>query len=1022
MKTAPHELHLFDTIPTPALLLNIDDNFSIYSVNESLIEEYGNYADFYTGISISDFLQLSPEQSERLKRKLTNVRLYNEPLKLKIDAVLSYELVVKVIDYPNKYLVVYLKRETYSTTQNLNGIIESIDAIIWEVDPATFEFTFISSKVSAVLGYSPKEWLTTPNFWQDHIHPDDRIRAIEFCLSQTENNLNHQFEYRMIHSSGSIVWIKDIVSIIHVEGKKMLTGVMIDITEEKNKRLITQASDVSQERKSEKSIQRIQSNNERYSYVMKATFDAIWDWDILSESVEWGEGIYTLFGYSMKHQSTSDDFWENRIHPMDLVRVKESLAYAFDNGLENWSEEYQFQRADGSYAFIIDKAIIIRDEEKNPIRMVGAMRDITERKEEELRLKLLESVIVNMNDAVVIIDGNQDSPRDSKIIYCNESMLAISEYALHELVGYSPGAFFGENTSKKTVRSMYYATVKKKSFSAELLIYTKQNKEVWLDINMNPIRSVDGKTKSIITASDITEKKYAEERKSYFAKISAAFNNELSLKDNIAKVLKIINKYSNVSKLEFWTVGVNGKNIHLTSTLGFLDQNSELRNDRAQAVFETEKIHSWEASGDDLSNEEVSFTYGIPIKVNGQMVAVLIAHSNNNDKTIRDFVKYRGLSAHLGSEIKRKQLQQELMLIVNTAPDIIALIGENYVYKKVNQSHSTFLNSSDELVDTSSILDFVHPDYMAFFKGKIDNVFSTMKSETFEVKYIIENEEKWLSWTLSSFADNETLLCIAKNVTSNKTAEIELKSLYKALDQHAKKLARTNAELEQFAYIASHDLQEPLRMISNFLSLLEKKYDGQLDDKAKQYIYFAVDGATRMRQIILDLLNYSRISADQLKMENVVVGDVMEEIKILFSQQICETNAKLIYTDLPTIKSHKAPIRQLFQNLISNSVKYKREDVDPLIEIDYSIEADHHVFTISDNGIGIPEKYSESVFQLFHRLHPKNEYSGTGLGLSIAKKIVENYGGEIWISKTDRETGTQIQFTLPINSTTNGNV
>ena len=1022
MRTAPHELHLFDTIPTPALLVNIDDNFTIYSVNESVIEHYGNYVGFYTGLSLGMFLNLNAEQSERLNKTLAKARIYSKPLKLKIDTIQSYELTVQAVDYPNEYLVVYLKKVANPTVQNLNGIIESIDAIIWEVDASTLEFTFISSKVSAVLGYSPKQWLATPNFWQDHIHPEDRVSAIEFCMSQTEQNLNHQFEYRMIHASGSIVWIKDIVSIIHVDGKKMLTGVMIDITQEKSSFQLNSTSNGSHEPKFEKSIQRIQSHNERYSYVMKATFDAIWDWDILAESVEWGDGISSLFGYSLKHQSVSDDFWEDRIHPMDLERVKEGLTYAFDNNMENWSEEYQFRRSDGSYAFVIDKGIIIRDEENTPIRMVGAMRDISERKEEELRLKLLESVIVNMHDAVVIVDNNQENPRDSKIIYCNESMLTISEYSLDELVGHCPSVFIGKNTSKKTVQRMYHAGVKKKSLSTELLIYTKQNKEVWLDVNMNPIRSVDGKTKSILTASDITEKKYAEERKLYFEKISAAFNNELSLKENMDKVLKVINKYSSVSKLEFWTVGVNGQNIHLTNTLGFGNNSIGVHSDLAQEVFNSGKIQSGEDLSGNFSNSETSFTYGIPIKVNKQMIGVLIVHSNNDDKTIRDFIKYRGLSAHLGGEIKRKQLQQELMLIVNTAPDIIALIGENYIYKKVNQSHSAFLNSTDELVDTSSILDFVHPDYVTFFKGKIDAVFATMKSETFEVKYVIQNEVKWLSWTLSSFADNETLLCIAKNVTANKTAEIELKSLYKELDHHAKKLARTNAELEQFAYIASHDLQEPLRMITNFLSLLEKKYDGQLDDKAKQYIYFAVDGATRMRQIILDLLNYSRVSADQLKMEHVTVGDVIEEIKILFSQQICESNAKITYTNLPTIKSHKAPLRQLFQNLISNSIKYKRDNVDPIIEIEYTLEGDHYLFKLSDNGIGIPAEYKETVFQLFHRLHPKNEYSGTGLGLSIAKKIVENFGGEIWISTTGHETGTQIQFTLPINNATNGNM
>ncbi len=1017
METQHHQLHIFDTIPTPALLLNLDDDFSIHSVNESFIQLFGNYVDFYIGPSIADFLQLDIEQSEQLIISLKKVQHDHKPLKLKIDHPRGYELEVQMIAAPEEYLVAYLKENSLASSKTLNGIIESINGFIWEADPATLEFSFISSKVRDVLGYSSKEWMQTPDFWQDHIHPEDRVSAIEFCKIHTEQNLNHQFEYRMIHANGAIVWIKDIVSIIHVDGEKLLTGVMIDITQEKTNP--SKGSGLN-EPVLEKKIQQIQSHNERYSYVMKATFDAIWDWDIQSQSVEWGEGIYTLFGYSLKHQSTSDDFWEDRIHPMDAERVKEAIAYAFDNHLENWSEEYRFRRSDGSYAFVIDKGIIIRDDQNVPVRMVGAMRDISERKEEELRLKLLESVIVNMHDAVVIVDDNVESPRDSKIMYCNESMLNISEYSLDDLVGHRPGIFFGKNTSKKSILQLFHANSRKKYLSTELLIYTKQKKEVWLDINMNPIRSIDGKTKSIIIASDITEKKYEEERKSYFEKISAAFNNELCLKENISKVLKVVDKHSSVSALEFWTVGVNGQNIHLTGSHGSDKAKFVPLDELARIVFESGKIQSWDNTDGHLSAiNKGYFIYGIPVKVNKEMIGVLIAYSTNNDKTIRDFVKYRGLSEHLGGEIKRKQLQEELMLIVNTAPDIIALIGENYIYKKVNKSHTAFVNTSNTFVEKSSILDYVHPDHLTFFQGKIDAVFETKESETFEVKYVIENEVKWLSWTLSSFADNETLLCIAKNVTANKTAEIELKSLYKELEQHARKLARTNAELEQFAYIASHDLQEPLRMVTNFLSLLEKKYDGQLDDKAKQYIYFAVDGATRMRQIILDLLNYSRVGADQLKLENVEVKDVIEEIKILFSQQICESNTKIIYSDLPEIVSHKAPLRQLFQNLISNSIKYKQVDIDPIIEIGCSQVDASYEFTISDNGIGIPKEYHEKVFQLFHRLHPKDAYTGSGLGLSIAKKIIENLGGEIWIQPKDNETGTQIHFTVPINSAPN---
>jgi light-regulated signal transduction histidine kinase (bacteriophytochrome) len=269
-------------------------------------------------------------------------------------------------------------------------------------------------------------------------------------------------------------------------------------------------------------------------------------------------------------------------------------------------------------------------------------------------------------------------------------------------------------------------------------------------------------------------------------------------------------------------------------------------------------------------------------------------------------------------------------------------------------------------------------------------------------------------YEISGYPADNGLSVYFKDITDRKLWETQLKELNKNLQKNAKELAISNAELEQFAYVASHDLQEPLRMVTSFLTQLEKKYSDVVDDKGRQYIYFAVDGAKRMRQIILDLLDFSRVGRTENDLEEIDLNKVVNEICGLYHRQIEELEGTVEYHDLPRLTSYKTPIRQIFQNLIGNSLKYHSRDRVPRIEIT-SNETDSMIeIAVKDNGIGIAEEYFEKIFIIFQRLHNREEYSGTGMGLAIAKKIIENMGGKIWVESKEGE-GTTFYFTLQKN-------
>ncbi|GAA2347613.1 sensor histidine kinase [Dactylosporangium salmoneum] len=255
---------------------------------------------------------------------------------------------------------------------------------------------------------------------------------------------------------------------------------------------------------------------------------------------------------------------------------------------------------------------------------------------------------------------------------------------------------------------------------------------------------------------------------------------------------------------------------------------------------------------------------------------------------------------------------------------------------------------------------------------------------------------------------------INADLTDVQEARRQVEEANRMLEQQAAELTRSNRDLEQFAYVASHDLQEPLRKVASFCQLLQRRYSGQLDERADQYIGFAVDGAQRMQRLINDLLAFSRIGRLTNGFTEVDLNKVVLDAAAQFDAQREATNAEIIFTDLPAVRGEEPLLGALFSNLIGNAIKFRRPDVPPRIIIDgHPTETGEYEISVEDNGIGIEPEFADKVFVIFQRLHAKETYPGTGIGLAIAKKIVEYHGGRIWIDPAHRE-GTLFRFTLPV--------
>ncbi len=233
-----------------------------------------------------------------------------------------------------------------------------------------------------------------------------------------------------------------------------------------------------------------------------------------------------------------------------------------------------------------------------------------------------------------------------------------------------------------------------------------------------------------------------------------------------------------------------------------------------------------------------------------------------------------------------------------------------------------------------------------------------------------------------------------------------------ALAGHTEELQRSNAELEQFAYVASHDLQEPLRKVTSFCQLLQRRYAGQLDERADQYIEFAVDGAKRMSVLINDLLAFSRVGRHGTDLGPVDCAAALRTAEANLAAQIEQTGAVIEATPLPTVRAQPTLLSAVFQNLLSNALKFRGERP-PRVTVTAERDGDFWSFSVTDNGIGIDPQYADRVFVIFQRLHDKSTYPGTGIGLAMCRKIIEYFGGKIWLD-TEITDGTSFRFTLPV--------
>lgn len=537
----------------------------------------------------------------------------------------------------------------------------------------------------------------------------------------------------------------------------------------------------------------------------------------------------------------------------------------------------------------------------------------------------------------------------------------------------------------------------------ESRIVERNGKIHMIDVHSALLKKGDVPSDILVSCNDITDRKKTEnelkESKENYETLfesSPAYMILLDMGGKIKKVNKKAEKFSGIPREKL--IGM-----HFTD-LGFLHEELNIRVERVSKVLNGESVKPFETRI--IENGNISWVY---------IQFELLRRGNEPSDVLiicNDITELKKTECNLKhSEEKFRQIAEnigEVFWIID--PKMSKIIYISPAYERIWGRTCRSLYD-----DPKSWIDAIHPEDRdrAIEKiwdqsGKIDEV-----SDGFEYRVIKPDGSVVWIWTQAFLITDESgeisrITGLASDITGYKKAEQEIKSLLE-------ELKRSNEELQQFAYVTSHDLQEPLRTIASFTQLMERRYKGKLDEDADEFMDYIVDASVRMKQMIMDLLEYSRVGTKQEMFQTIDMESKLNNVLVNLSDLIERSRAEITHSPLPLVVGDKSQLLLLLQNLITNAIKFRKEDEPPRIHISAieDPEKNEYVFSIVDNGIGIEEQYFDRIFTIFQRLHTREEYQGTGIGLSIAKRIVERHGGMIWVESEFGE-GSTFYFTIPV--------
>jgi PAS domain S-box-containing protein len=723
--------------------------------------------------------------------------------------------------------------------------------------------------------------------------------------------------------------------------------------------------------------------------------------------------------------------WASALHPDDIAKTIEIWNNAVSTR-SSYETEYRVKRHDGVFRDLLAKGSPVFDKNGEIMEWIGVCIDITERKKTEEVIKDNEKRFRELIESLpqLFWTCRVDGPCD----YLSKQWVDYTGVPEEEQLGYRWLEQLHPEDRDKTVAEWMEKVKTGESFDMEFRIRRNDGIYHWFKTRAVPMRDSDGSiVKWFGSNTDFEEIKKAEEQLKNFSK-------ELEQKvDERTKELQIstkkLDETSSIARVGGWELDLKKNEMYWSDLVKQIhevdpDYHPTLRDGINFFVPEAVPVIS-EAMKNTI-NEGEPFNIELQLltaRKNVKWVRIVGKAYRENDEIVKIGGMFQDINERKLAEIeslrKSEQLQMlsnELENIIDSIPGLVFYKDTNNRYIRVNKYICDAHKMSKKQLEGLSLNDLYPKEQaQAYFEDDLQVIRSHQSKINIDEPW----GDRWVSTSKIPYL-NETgevigVIGVSMDVTERRLAEEELKNHRDHLEELVNErtseldnaiidLKRSNQELEQFAYVASHDLQEPLRMVSSYTQLLERRYKDLLDQDAKDFIFFAVDGANRMQHLINDLLDYSRVTTRGKPFVKVDLSTVLGHAINNLQKKIQETGALIVNEDLPFVYGDEVQLVRVFQNLLDNAIKF-RGTVPPRISISSKTVDDKVQISISDNGIGIDKIYTDRVFTIFQRLHNKIEYPGTGIGLAICKRTIERHGGKIWF-ESEPGKGTTFIFTL----------
>ncbi|MFI5211754.1 MAG: PAS domain S-box protein, partial [Ignavibacteria bacterium] len=847
----------------------------------------------------------------------------------------------------------------------------------------TQEYDFVNDEFVRQSGYTMEEFnsLKMENL-VEMIHPEDRAKVFNFYKSWQEDTYlgTQHLEYRIVNRYKKVVWLDTyLYAEFDPTGEpRAINQVCVDITERK----------IAEVELSEK--------DKRFRALIENITDMISLVDEKGNIIYSSPSITNILGYAV------EDLIGRNINELINEEDAEEAKELFEKVLEkpdNIVNNVQFRIKSNSGKWMWNEATahnLLNDPTIGAIVM--NYRDITERKKAEQEILLQKSyfqqLFENSPEGIVILD-NQD-----RILDANKGFERMFQFTSDEIKGKVLNSVIVPESLLEQATQMTLFVLKGEVIHRETERKRKDGSTVDVSILAYPIVLGENQIGVYGIYSDITERKEtekalrnSEERYRAFVKQSTEgiwrfeFLEPVSVRLPVEDQIKNIFKYGYLAECNdvfAKMYGYESAGDIAGARIGELLLESEPKNVEylKSSILNGYKIDNVESIEKDKHDVRKIFV--------NNLVGIV-----DNDQLVRLWGSKRDITDSKKAQEELSKTQFRLATLLKNLQDVVLyetgggkeFMSENVLemlgYPSAKFQDRDFLKTITHPGDWKSIDEKTAEWQKAGSTGVLNLEFRVRKADG---RYI------WVEYNMIKVKNNgdSHLSGVLVNITEHKSTEEKLTLL-------ADKLSQSNKELEQFAYVASHDLQEPLRMVASYIQLLQRRYKSQLSAEADEFISYAVDGVVRMKTLINDLLIYSRVNTKESPLEDVDCNKALQQSLTNLRASIEESSAEVIVENLPTVRANPLHMSQLFQNLISNALKFKKPDTKPVVKITAKHAGNEWHFTVSDNGIGIDKEFSDKIFVIFQRLHNSAEYQGTGIGLAICKRIIEKLGGHLWV-------------------------